>query len=665
MSEELSLENMLQIDRAVLLDLFNDGYFLVNAQGKVLDVNQAACVNLGYSRAEFLQLYIADFDALYTQKGVEEVLSLQKIGQMNEFRTDLRKKDESILPVEVQVHKMEHQKQIYYAAIIKDISMALQMEASAAKQQLRVNQLFKAMTDGYALHEMIYNEQGKAIDYKFLDMNPAFEELTGLSRKNAIGKSVLTLLPGTESYWIDTFATVVQTGRSLRYQNYSKEIEKYFEVVAFCPGAHQFAVMVKDITEKVTIDKQRQQLEAQVRQSHKMMALGTLAGGISHDFKNILGIIMGHAERYMMQYLDQDGREQVEGIIDACIQGRNVVNQLMQFSRDEQTIKEPLALQPIVEDALRMFYTGKYANITIKKNISDQKHLVLADATQIQQVLLNLFTNAVQAMETKGDTIWVQMRILQTQEIPPAWPHKGQVLCLSIKDNGPGITPDNVHKVFDPYFSTKKLQNGTGLGLAVVHSIVQAHNGMITASSGRHLVQQAGEAGNTMDMPKMYEGAEFNVYLPVLDIANHDMPAHSVIDKKDLPTQEAQLPMPKGVIAVVEDEESMASLLKVLLEGAGLHVEVFTDPNEVVNAWQRGLAIELMLTDMGMPVMSGAELCTLFKQHNPSGCTILYSGYDEQELISNGSNLSAVDAILKKPARMAELLHTIRSVCNS
>jgi PAS domain S-box-containing protein len=320
------------------------------------------------------------------------------------------------------------------------------------------------------------------MDYRFLAANPAFERMTGLSSAQVVGRTVLEVLPGTEPHWIDTYGKVALTGQPASFDAYSKEVGKHFEVTAFCPTPSQFATIFQDTTE-------RKQMEVRLQQAQKMEAIGALAGGIAHDFNNILFPITGMSEMLLDDFdAGSPQHENLMMIYNAALRAKELVNQILSFSRQTQQQKVAMRLQPIINEVIKLARSTIPSNIVIRQNIQTDCGTVLADPTHLHQVAMNLVTNAYHAVEQNGGSITVELRQLQLSQDDAALSAltPGAYALMSVTDTGHGISPDAMPKIFDPYFTTKPQGKGTGLGLSVCYGIVK-----ISAGTSRCIVKLA------------------------------------------------------------------------------------------------------------------------------------------------------------------------------
>ena len=391
-----------------------------------------------------------------------------------------------------------------------------------------------------------------------------------------------------------------------------------------------------DITEKRKADEERQALEMQLRQAQKMEAIGTLAGGIAHDFNNILSIIFGFTELAMMEE-DADKRQDNLGeVYKAAGRARDLVRQILTFSRKMEQQRQPLQVSLVVKEALKMLRASIPTTIEIRQNIASEA-MAQAEPTQIHQVVVNLCTNAYQAMKESGGVLAVSLEEVEIEEgdYEYAGLTAGRYLKLDVGDTGSGIDPAIREKIFEPYFTTKGLGEGTGMGLAVVHGIVKSHHGHITLYS---------EPG---------KGTNFHVYLPVTE-----QPTTAA-------TPATPLPPPTGAgerILFVDDEEQICSMANFILSKNGYQVTSFTDPTEALRAFtQQPDHFDLVMTDMTMPHLNGAELAQQLLAIKPELPIILCTG--QSALIDREKALAmGIREYLGKPTPTHTLLATIHQV---
>ncbi len=751
------------------------------------------------------------------------------------------------------------------------------------------------MLDGFALHEMIFDDQGNPVDYRFLSINPAFEKLTGLEAKKIVGKTVREALPGIESHWIDTYGEVVITGKPILFENYSDGLDRYFEVTAYRPVKNQFVCIFQDITKRkkakqalkkktaflnkiiessaislwisdekgtaikanpaclkffgateeevigqynlfkdevllkkgfiptikevftkketktITIDydfsavdhvdvehathktlksiftpvlddnekianvivqtidltdiktkeealrksrkryqnlytrtpammhsidqngkivavsdtwlkkmgyskeevlgkkstyflseesmikateialpdffskgfcdeveytfvkkngelmdvllsaisqkdeegniihslailqdvTEKLRLENQLRQSHKMEAIGTLSGGIAHDFNNILATILGFADM-ARDDLPQGSqiKQQLDEVINAGNRAKELVKQILAFSRKTEQKQIPVQVHLLINETLNFLRASIPATIKIELNIAPNCGTILADPTQIHQVLMNLCANAAYAMEDHGGLLSIDLKMVELtvddlKDKPQQQP--GIYLVLIIKDTGTGIKADHLHRIFDPYFTTKEVGKGSGMGLAVVHGIVHSHNGLITHESTEG------------------QGTTFRLFFPQINKFNE-------ITQK---TDTSPLPIGKERVLIIDDDESIANLTRRRLEKLGYQTTIKTNSLDALELFlTKPDDFDIVITDQTMPYMTGEELVKKISKIRPDIPLIMCTGYS-LKIDQKKATLIGINAFLMKPVEHRELAEAVREALDS
>ena len=389
----------------------------------------------------------------------------------------------------------------------------------------------------------------------------------------------------------------------------------------------------------VCIEAEKQQLQDQLRQSQKMEAIGTLAGGIAHDFNNILSIILGNTELALAAKTNsQTVRQNLDQILTASLRAREMIQQLLSFSRNEESYRKPLNLNRVLGDSLKLMRSSLPTNIVIDRDICDTPCTIIADATQLHQVMLNLCTNAAHAMEPEGGVLTVRLEsvVLESSattrhgDLAP-----GNYARLVVSDTGHGIEKHIIDRIFDPYFTTKETGKGTGMGLSVVHGIIKGSGGTIQAFS----------------QPDQF--TEFHMYLPVVDMDIESEPAL-------LPQQ--NMTGGKEHILLVDDEAMLVDMMRQVLEQLGYTVNTYTDSGDALKAFlNTPRTYDLLITDMTMPGMTGTGLAKAVRKVRHDLPIILCTGYNEQ-LCDENLNALGIKALMMKPVGMQQLAETIRSV---
>ncbi|MFZ2448538.1 MAG: PAS domain-containing protein [Syntrophobacteraceae bacterium] len=391
----------------------------------------------------------------------------------------------------------------------------------------------------------------------------------------------------------------------------------------------------RDISQEV-------RLEAELRQAQKMEAIGTLAGGIAHDFNNILGIILGYADLTLMDTPPDTQRHANLGeILNVCHRGKELVKQILAFSRKSEQERHPMRVSTILKEALKLLRPALPSTIEIRVKIKTgpDQDLVMADPTQTHQVIMNLCANATQAMGDSGGRLEVELSEVRVDtpdllHFPDMAP--GEYVRLSIKDTGCGIDPSNFDRIFEPYFTTKPPGEGTGLGLSVVHGIVTEHGGAIKVYS---------EPG---------AGSVFHVYLPRCESA----PPPPRVDPASIPTGDES-------ILLVDDEPGIVKSYGKMLARLGYTVEGKTDSIKALEAFRASPdRFDLVLTDQTMPGLTGIQLARQVREIRPGIPVILCSGFDEAANRTAAEEVGISD-FLMKPLLLQEAATTVRAVLDA
>ena len=380
-------------------------------------------------------------------------------------------------------------------------------------------------------------------------------------------------------------------------------------------------------------------LERQLRQAQKMESIGTLAGGIAHDFNNILSPILGYVEIALETTPPENPLwADLQKVLLAANRARELVKQILAFSRQSESKIEPLKIQFVLKEALKLLRSSIPSNIEIKENIDPNCSAIMADPTNIHQVLMNLCTNAYQAMLETGGAIRVSLAgveigsndLINKIELIP-----GPYVLLEVSDSGPGIPREIIDKIFDPYFTTKGKEKGTGLGLAVVHGIVKTYKGAITVYS---------EPG---------KGSVFRIYFPSI-----------VEDSALVKSVNNVTPLPRGKerILVIDDEEMIASMFEKMLRGLGYKISVFTNCEDALMAFKtQPDNYDLIITDMTMPKITGDRLAEEILSVRPGMPIILCTGFSYLVSKEKAHELG-IRKYLTKPVLKKDLAIAVREV---
>jgi len=412
----------------------------------------------------------------------------------------------------------------------------------------------------------------------------------------------------------------------------------YDRAIRWVDGRMVRLQVATDITRLKELEEERRQYETRLHQAQKMQSIGTLAGGIAHDFNNILAAMMGYTE---LALADVPRGSLLEGSLqEVLVAGKratDLVRRILAFSRQTRVEAKPVRLDSLVEEALGLLRSTIPASVEIREDKGGEPLTVLADATQIHQVIVNLATNAAHAMEEGGGTMTVRLEALHSIDGKTAELHglePGPYARLTVADTGCGVQEEHLSVIFDPYFTTKGPHKGSGLGLSVVHGIVKAHKGHVSVTS------------------RPGRGSAFQVYLPLIAGAA----------AVQAPRDSLQAPGGRERILFVDDEPAIARMQRMNLEKLGYAVTVFTSSREALDAFRAAPdAFDVVITDMAMPHMDGDRLAAEIKALRPRTPVILCTGFSER---ANDEALAplGLDGFLMKPVDRDRMARAVREV---
>jgi PAS domain S-box-containing protein len=637
-------------------------------------------------------------------------------------------------------------------AILRDITEKNKLEKD-------FQMLFESMVEGFALHEMIYDESGHAIDYRFISVNPAFSQMTGLDPVEIVGKTVHEVLPEIDDAWVQTYEKVVQSGEPARFSKRSENLDRYYDVVAYRTSPGQFATIIRDvseqkraeaqmqeseerfraiseyshnaicivneagkiiwanenlvdlsgfsreqllnaesfgqfiapesmrfvvdnflkamrgetyehhyqfiflradgekrtaekymmdirdrhghrylvisildITDRIRYEEEKRKMQEELTQAQKMESIGRLAGGVAHDFNNMLAIILGYAEMMIGELTeDHPFHEGMQQILEAGRRSRDLTRQLLAFARKQTLEMRRLNINSVIGGFEKMLRRTLRENIRIELSLDPYPCLFHGDVGQIEQVLLNLAVNAQDAMPNGGTLLIETGKTLleESDAIIQDGGNAGWYLALSITDTGIGMDDETVKRVFDPFFTTKELGRGTGLGLSTVYGIVRQHDGHVSVTS---------EPG---------QGTTFRVFLPC--VMNGE-------GESSVTEETAHINTGTETILLAEDQDHVRALAIRLLERkapdgitARATADATVDP------------IHLLITDVVMPDMNGRALYESLQVKRPNMRVLYMSGYPADIIGTHGVLEEGVHYI-QKPFDISQFLHKVREI---
>ncbi len=630
-------EIALRASEARLVESLKEDYFLysIDLSGSVTYVSPTVKNVLGYSQDDF----ISQYPEILTDNPVNKIIKQY-------IESGFQKKVQSSYEVELLniggkvqwlettgVPVFDPNKAIVSVEIIAhDITERKLAEESLEKYKHIVSASHELMT--------FVNR-----DYIYQAANDAYLTAHGKKLNELIGHQMADVL-GQEP-----FSEIVKEKIDRAFSGEQVDFETWFDFagigrkyleVSYYPFFEQedyisgVVINSRDITE-------RKKTEDGLRQAQKMEAIGTMAGGIAHDFNNILSVIIGYAKYTLSEVQEySEAQHNLENIIKAGNRAANLVNQILSFSRQSELERKPRKLQILIRDSLNLLRETLPSTIKIIKQIDDNCGPVLADSTQINQVIINLCTNAHHAMRKYGGELLISLKEVTVSseftekhtELTP-----GKYAVLSVKDTGHGMNAEIMNRIYDPYFTTKKLGEGTGMGLATVHGIVRGHEGIITVENNL--------SGS---------GTTFKVYFPLI--------VHQkIIEPKEIEGSVHPISS-TGSVLFVDDEEMIVRLSRRVLEKSGFQVEAFTDSAKALKEFQSDPdKFDIVVTDQTMPGLTGVDLAQSILGIRKNIPIILCTGFSENVDENQAKEVGIKEFVLKPIApndlarKINEILH--------
>jgi len=523
--------------------------------------------------------------------------------------------------------------------IITDISERKQAAIALRESDEKLATLFYSMSEMVVINELVFDEQDRPVNYRLTDCNRAFAEITGIARETAVGHLATEVYGSDTPPYLEEFSRVALTGQSYSFETYYPPMEKTFSISVVCPAKNSFATITTDITARKSSEEEHTRLQAQLTQSQKIESIGRLAGGMAHDFNNILSVILGYTDMALQDVgPEQPLHADLLEIRNAVNRSSNLTRQLLAFARKQTMAPRILDLNETVEEMLKMLRRLIGEDIDLVWLPGKHLQTVKMDPSQLDQILANLCVNARDAIANVGkvsiETANVNLKEEYCSRHPGCIP--GEYVLLSVGDDGCGMDHDTLANIFDPFFTTKDIGTGTGLGLSTVYGIVKQNNAYIDVSS---------ESGI---------GTRFMIYLP--QHLDHVEPA------RDIATPEKPIVRGAETILLVEDESSNLEMYCRMLAALGYSVLAASTPEECIRlARENAGNIELLLTDVVMPGMNGQDLAKTICSSAPEIKCLFMSGYMDMA-ITSGSLLEPGTNLIQKPFAFEELAARIRAV---
>jgi len=622
----------------VLDDLFRvsleqaaDAVFWMNGDGGFDYVNAQACASLGYTAEELLGLKLWDIDPGMSPKRF--VLHWRSYGApgaaIRRFESVHRRKDGTTFPIEVSSRHLYIGGAEFHVAFTRDIS-----DRKRADEALRLTQF---CIDKAAIAIFRLDRAGRIVSAN----DQACWNL-GYSRDELLRMSVFDISVRSPAGW-ETFLAELRARGSMTFEtSHLRKGGEPFPVEVTvnhidADGTPYLFSFVRDITAEREAELERKALEAQLAHAQRMESIGRLAGGIAHDFNNMLAVILGYTELLKRSLPEGDAsRDDLAEIEHAATRSRDITRQLLAFSRKQVVTPRPIVLAETLESTER----------TLARLVGDEVQLIVEheppptpdpwfveiDPAQVDQILVNLVVNARDAMPD-GGRITVRLSHVELDEVSCVGHlerRPGRFVCLEVADTGHGMTEDVQRHAFEPFFTTKAVGEGTGLGLATIYGIVKQNGGFITVDSAPG------------------EGATFRTYLPRVEV-----------DARDGHRADAGPLRGDETILLVEDDASVRQLTERMLRQLGYDVRTAGTPDEALTRASSGERVDLVLSDVAMPGMSGAELRARLRRRRPDVPTLLMSAHATAAIVRDVEQDGRV-GILQKPFSLVELSRAVR-----
>jgi PAS domain S-box-containing protein len=630
-----------------LIETTGTGFVIVDQAGNVLDANSEYVYLTGHQElGEILGRNVTEWTAAYEkEKNKKAVIQCFTDGYIRNFEIDYTDAAGNITPIEINATVVEMNGTQSILTLCRDISERKQVDRDLRQSEAKYRFLAESITD------VIWTTD---VHMNMTYISPSVKKTLGYTPEERMNLPLVEqITPDSLSKASELLKTEIQRGQEesvdpnrtvrVELEYYCKDGSTMWKENVISPIGDKDGKLIglhgvsRDISERKRAEKERERLQEQLTQSQKMEAIGTLAGGIAHDFNNILMAIIGYSQLALDDLSQPEkARYELQEVLKAGSRAKDLVSQILTFSRKADARYSPVSLHKIVMDSIKMMRSVLPSTIDIRHDLMDNG-LIMADPTQIHQVMLNLCTNAAHAMDKTGGFMEVRLREIEIDKgadpieatMPP-----GPYLCLSVSDTGHGMSPEVMARIFDPYFTTKDLGRGTGLGLAVVHGIVQSHGGAITCTSSPG------------------KGTTFHLYLPEI------MSEESVVRLHE------ERPLPTGTehILFVDDEPILVELADKMLSKLGYTVLTRSSSFEALELFRKDPdKYDLVITDMTMPGMTGDRLARKLLEIRHDIPIILCSGYSEH-ISEDKAKKMGIREFVMKPFEIKLLADTIRKV---
>jgi two-component system, cell cycle sensor histidine kinase and response regulator CckA len=624
--------------------------FETDTRGEITYTNQKSCEVFGYS-PEDLQHHISALQFFIPQKDDKSLNDIERITQKTPLPKEYKavRMDGRRFPALLYSSPIIHNGELTGTrCIVVDLTELKKAEKAVRKGilQARIVNEFQSLIDNIPGTVYRTNDQGRTT---ILSMASDFQQnhtLEALEKDlfetgvmihpediHAVSVSNRTLRAEKSSHAL-IYRIIMENG-SIRWVEDRKT--SVFSSNGLFTGIDG---ILFDITDRIMAQEEKLQLESYLRKTQRLETIGTLAGGIAHDFNNILTPILGYAEMGVLNSTDADPmHEYFTEIMRAAERAQNLVSQILTFSRTREITMATVSVQDIVDEALKLLRPSIPSTISINQHCGGTCRNIHADPSQIHQVIVNLCTNAFQAMEESGGVLTIELSEISPaaslQKLLPKLQAESYIQ-LTISDTGSGMDEPTMERIFEPFFTTKSVDKGTGLGLSVVHGIITSFKGEITVES------------------TLGQGSVFRVYLPI-------------INEKAVTSTLKEPPVKgNGRILFVDDEPAAREIMTMMITKLGFSIEALSSPQQALQLFRHHPeSFDLIITDLTMPEMTGIELARELHKTLPQLPVILMTGYGKNLEFTTPLNKYGIRCFLKKPVNIKQLASTINEVISS
>lgn len=632
-----------------------DGIITADESGIIESVNPAVLSIFGYTReqlvGESINILMTDSQRLKHDNYIKHYLDTneKKIIGVGSREVMAAREDGSCFPIGVAVGEMKSNGDKKFIAMIRDISEQKQYEHALKQSEERLKEAQEIAHVGHWSLDLIEDKLFWS-DEVFRIFGVETQSFSGSLEAfiNAVHPDDREMVQMAYSDSIKDRTPYEITHKVVRPDGEIRFVQEICKTVYDSTGKALRSIgTVQDITDRINSDQEKEHLQHQLQQSQKMEAIGHLTGGVAHDFNNILASILGYTGLALTRYVPDKGSKLAEYLLEVNKAGwraQNLIAQMLAFSRGSKTSPEKMMLEPLVKDVVKMLRSTLPTSIEISQTVDMDLPFVDADSVRLHQVVTNLCINSRDAMEGSGRLdIHLHKVVMEKEKCSSCHSDvSGEYVELCIEDTGSGMDESLLAQIFNPFFTTKDIGKGTGMGLSVVHGIVHEHGGHLIVTS---------EPGI---------GSKFRLLLPIFD-SDKDTEKEEKTDAIDAIAQYGESTV-GGHILIVDDEVAITGFLSELLESSGYQVTALNDPYEALDLYGTAPeAMNLIVLDQTMPGMTGAQTAEKILDLRPGMPIILCTGFSEKVDEIKARELG-VKAFLKKPFETGQLLGLINTL---